>query len=80
MLTDVIMPTMSGSRLAERLAPLRPDMRVLYMSGYTDDVVDKQGILREGVELIQKPFTPAYLSRRVREFVSRSLDLSSVAA
>ena len=61
------MPQMSGPELAKRLGKTRPDMRVLCMSGYTDDSIVRHGVLETGVAFVQKPITPALLSRRVRE-------------
>ena len=67
LLTDVIMPGMNGRELARRLAPARPAMRVLYMSGYADAAMSQQGILPPGTAFVSKPFTPEVLARKVRE-------------
>jgi two-component system cell cycle sensor histidine kinase/response regulator CckA len=67
MLTDVVMPGMRGPELAERLLRLRPDLRVLYMSGYTDDAIAHHGFLDAGTEFLQKPFTPLGLMQKIRE-------------
>ncbi|HTP89661.1 MAG TPA: response regulator [Candidatus Acidoferrales bacterium] len=70
LLTDVIMPGMNGRELSNCLAPVRPEMRVLYMSGYTDDVIGSAGTLDSHVAYLQKPFSPNDLARRVREVLS----------
>ena len=71
MVTDLVMPRMGGRDLADKVAPLKPDLKVLYLSGYTDSVVLQQGMLDPGSFFLQKPFTPAELAHKVRE----SLDI-----
>jgi two-component system, cell cycle sensor histidine kinase and response regulator CckA len=66
-LTDVVMPGTNGRDLARRLSDSHPGMRVLYMSGYTDDVISRHGILEENVHFIAKPFTPSELRAAVRD-------------
>jgi len=73
LLTDVIMPGVSGRELAKRLALRQPNLRVLYMSGYTFNVIAQGGMLEDGVAFLQKPFTPSTLAEKVREILDRSI-------
>ena len=71
LLTDVVMPGMSGHDLAKHLTALHTNMRVLYMSGYTYNVIAENGTLEEGLSFLQKPFSPRALAQRVRETLDR---------
>jgi CheY-like chemotaxis protein len=64
--TDVVMPDMNGRQLAQHLAQIRPEARILFMSGYTADVIAHRGELDADVEYLQKPFTPHSLARKIR--------------
>jgi CheY-like chemotaxis protein len=75
LLTDIVMPGISGQLLARRLAGPHPDMKVIYMSGYTDNAIVHHGVLELGFTLLQKPFTPKALAQLVREV----LDTPSLA-
>lgn len=70
-LTDVVMPGMSGRQVVERLQRIHPEAKALYMSGYTDNVIFHHGILEKGIEFLQKPFTLESLARKVREVLDR---------
>jgi len=69
LLTDVVMPRMGGKKLAERLQPLYPRMKVIYMSGYTDKAIVRHGVLAPELNFIQKPFALKNLGRKVRKVI-----------
>jgi PAS domain S-box-containing protein len=70
MVTDVVMPLLGGRELAEKLALTRPEMRVLYMSGYTDDAIVRHGVLDGRASFLEKPFTPDAFARKIREVLA----------
>jgi PAS domain S-box-containing protein len=72
-LTDVIMPEMSGRELVRKLSEVNPKLKVLYMSGYTDNVIAQGGVLEAGLAFLQKPFTPRALARKVREVLDATV-------
>jgi two-component system, cell cycle sensor histidine kinase and response regulator CckA len=69
LVTDVVMPVMSGPELAQRLAPLHPATKMLFLSGYTDDAMMRHGVREDDVNFLQKPFTPSALARKVRDIL-----------
>jgi DNA-binding response OmpR family regulator len=71
LLTDVVMPHMSGRELAERTRRIHGNLRVLYMSGYTDDAIVRHGVLAAGIDLLPKPFAVTQLLARVRQLLDR---------
>jgi two-component system, cell cycle sensor histidine kinase and response regulator CckA len=72
MVTDVVMPRMSGNELVGHARPLRPAMRVLYVSGYSEEAIARHGKLTEGVELLPKPYTPSVLTAKIRQILDRT--------
>ncbi len=69
LLTDVVMPNVSGRELATRIERLKPGIKVLFMSGYTENVIAHHGVLDAGTEFIQKPFSPGHLAAKIREIL-----------
>ncbi len=80
MITDVVMPQLGGLELARRLAVLRPETKVLYVSGYSENDMSEQGILASDLEFLEKPFTPQALTRKVREVLNRRRPRARVRA
>jgi len=79
LLTDVIMPGMNGRELAQRISEIRPNVKILYMSGYTENVIGRNGMLDAGIRLLQKPFTLRDLKSKVREVLDSKPFLPEVA-
>ena len=69
LLSDVVMPRMGGPELAQALLTRRPALKVLYMSGYTEEAIAKHGILDPGTSFLEKPFSPDTLARRIRDLL-----------
>ncbi len=69
LLVDVVMPEMNGAQLAGLITALQPQIKVLYMSGYTGDAIAHRGVLDEGVNFIQKPFSTRELANKIRELL-----------
>ena len=72
LIADIVMPKMNGHLMAKAMAPDRPDMRVLYISGYSDEVIAHHGVLDSEVDLLSKPFTPDAFLLKVREVLDRA--------
>jgi two-component system, cell cycle sensor histidine kinase and response regulator CckA len=70
LITDIVMPGMSGREVAERLAPARPEMKILFISGYTDDDLLRHGVLKAPDTFLAKPFTAATLNEKVRALLA----------
>lgn len=73
LLTDVVMPVMNGKEMASRLMETHGEMKVLFMSGYSNDIIALHGVLNPGIAFIEKPFTPESLKQKVREVLDASL-------
>jgi len=72
LLTDVVMPDLSGPELVEQLTRIHPEMKVLYMSGYADSAIVRHGVLPPDADFVQKPFAPEALHSKIREVLDRS--------
>jgi Response regulator containing CheY-like receiver domain and AraC-type DNA-binding domain len=70
--TDIVMPEMGGSELAKKVRELKPETRILFTSGYTEDAVVRQSLLHAGEAFIEKPFTPGSLAKKAREVLDAS--------
>ncbi len=77
--TDVVMPDMNGREVARQINLLRPKSRILFMSGYTADVIAHRGVLDADVEYLPKPFTPDSLARKIRELLAHKRDIAADA-
>jgi CheY-like chemotaxis protein len=73
MVSDVVVPDMNGRKIADQILPIRPDIKLLFMSGYTDEDVKGHGVLTQEAAFLEKPFTPDSLARKVREVLDTPL-------
>jgi FixJ family two-component response regulator len=73
LLTDVVMPGASGPALTRRLVEQRPALKVIYMSGYTEEAIVQHGVLKPGIAFLHKPFTSETLGRKIRDVLDRSV-------
>jgi CheY-like chemotaxis protein len=80
LMTDLIMPDMNGKQLAERVSALRPDTKILFMSGYTDNAILHNGVFEPGTNFLQKPFTPSAIIRKVRAVLDDVALVGTVSA
>jgi two-component system cell cycle sensor histidine kinase/response regulator CckA len=80
LVTDVIMPHMNGPELAAKLSRIRPAMKILYVSGYSDNDIGDHGVLDPRFELLQKPFTPQTLARKIRDVIHEGMHAYSTHA
>jgi hypothetical protein len=80
LVTDVVMPGMSGQELVEKLMPIRPELKVLYMTGYPEDAIERHRVPSEPGRLLQKPFGPHVLAAKVRELLEQNRDLPASLA
>ena len=74
LITDVVMPGMNGKELRERLRTTHPELKCLFMSGYTADVIAHHGVLEDGVQFLQKPFSILTLAEKVREVLEQTME------
>ena len=72
LVTDVVLPVINGVEISERLKAVRPDVKVPFVSGYIADVIARRGVLKPGVSLLHKPFTPDSLASKVRDVLAES--------
>jgi len=72
LITDVVMPQIDGRELARQISEIHPGVRVLFMSGYTHDIIARRGVLKKGLHLIEKPFTVNELLQKVREVLDKN--------